>query len=203
MANLEAVCGDVEKYLEVRGVRGLTHGAVMIVLRSVEQNEPWFFDDCRVGQAVHAKLKIAGAVDVPKVEVTNVMLNRLEQLGEKDPKMRAELAEIILWSDTFTDAEEKCGAFGYGTDAYQTLLPAFRVLYNQPEVRARVIQSLQERIGDQATADIIDEYLLQRGNQPYGVFPNRHPEIPPTTARSMMYLVMGVMLETMKKHLMA
>ncbi len=86
------------------------------------------------------------------------------------PEWRIKLCvDVLSKSLTVEDTDRELGKQHTTIDSAQLLMPVFRPIYqNEPEIKEAVTGELTSISG--ITPEIVDEYFLKSGDQPYLVF---------------------------------
>lgn len=126
-------------------------------------------------------------------------ITRLRAYGVQEWRVQL-CMDILSKASTPEEVDKELGELHSSIDGAQFLMPAFRPLYQtEPDIRDRVQQEL---VGTGVPPAIIDEYLVESGDQPYLVFHLRHEQDIPLTAREgFNQAAAQVVLNTLKTYL--
>lgn len=125
--------------------------------------------------------------------MSNGIVDKLRDLGVTECKLE-QYAKILTGASTPKEAEAQM--LGYSAGYFQVMLPMFRVLYQEPYTKEAVHKEL-EPTG--VPKDIIDDFFMRTGDQPYTVFHLTHQEIPAKTRDQFVDSTKEVMLRYVKK----
>ena len=126
--------------------------------------------------------------------MNKIIVDRLIELGVKEHNLE-EIA-IILSTSTVDEASRKMGQFHYGAGYSQVMLPMFRRIYPNQEIRNSILRDLESM---PISSAIIDNYFMNMGNQPFLVLHCKHEDIPINVRKKFIDKCDELMLQYLKK----